>query len=103
MRLRGVRAVREANANRFLLIRVARYWEAGQALMQQGQIPMFYIAWDATRVSGKDMLYTCMANPSLPQAMWLPPQVLALSTAVLCFSEASRTAGTLPGQPPQNA
>eukprot|EP00974_Lingulodinium_polyedra_P030474 2933688-Lingulodinium_polyedra.AAC.1 len=57
-RLRKLKGGRQSHANEYVKLRVARYWEAGQRLFRQAPEPLYSIALDGTRVSGKDMLFS---------------------------------------------
>ena len=53
---------REENANRFQLLRMARYFEAAQRTFRQPSTEVWSVAWDATRAGGKDLLFSCLWN-----------------------------------------
>jgi hypothetical protein len=53
---------------------LAAYWAAAQTLATRVQRPVFGLAWDATRVDGKEMLFSALFFCSLLKGFWLPPQ-----------------------------
>ena len=55
-----------------------RYLGQLQLEMRQADQPIYSISWDATRLSGKDLLFSTMYAPSARLACWCPPMVPVL-------------------------
>ncbi len=53
--------------------RVVQFWKEGRRVFEDCAI--VNIALDATRMGGRDTLYTAMYSPDLKRAVWCPPQV----------------------------
>ena len=74
-RWKGVlKRIRCGHANLNVWGHLAAYWTAAQTLATRVQRPAFGLAWDATRVDGKEMLFSALFFCSLLKGFWLPPQ-----------------------------
>ena len=74
-RWKGVlKRIRCAHGNLYVWGHLAAYWAAAQTLATRVQRPVFGLAWDATRVDGKEMLFSALFFCSLLKWFWLPPQ-----------------------------
>ena len=64
----------DAVANRWVEPSVRRYWGQLQVVMQSATQPVYSLAWDATRLSGDDLLFSSMYAPSVQKACWCAPK-----------------------------
>eukprot|EP00974_Lingulodinium_polyedra_P040478 3887940-Lingulodinium_polyedra.AAC.1 len=66
--------MKDASANLFLMKKAGAQWRFVQDWFLQQRPPHLSLVFDATRMAGKDTLYTAVFDPRAQVAAWLPPQ-----------------------------
>ena len=65
-------------------------WQAGRAQFGPARVKVISVAFDGTRMAGRDTLYSALYARGIAKAMWLPPQAFWGSrTAIFAGSERS--------------
>ena len=69
----GFKKLGKSTANHATYKRMSAYHKAAQAMFANGSHTR-HVAFDATRMNGRDTLYCCLGGPE-QQCCWCPPQV----------------------------
>ncbi len=74
---RFCKGVRPESGNRWVPAKVAQHFAKGRSVLGQSPMLTICVACDATRLGGRDTLWSAVYCPTLRKGCWAPPKALS--------------------------